>query len=803
MLYPKKLEKEIKSKSLMNKNVISNITKYLSINLTDYQQLLCIFCILDKDIQLKTQILNAIQKMSNITLKFSINSMLNSIDSKISSNKYYIIFLFLLQQIRQKKGMNFIDFFSELFAKINSPFKVINSSDLYFHDNFLPSFIIHNDKNNTYNIFSDEPMNNDNQITVFNPFENRKIKLICPQLQQAKLHFEDIFFDHNDYVLHKKMIGRGGYSIVKLATRKKDDVKVAAKIINTNKDDVKKIQINLMRESLLQHKLNHIANAKFIGINFQSFEDPSFFEPTLLFEYYPKGNLSRIIHNANVNVKNKLTPTKKCIIIIGIGHVMNYLHENGIAHRDLKISNVLVDDDLYPKLSDFGLSRFCKNANDDFTDNVGTLRYCAPEIINGEDYDPKSIDVYSFALLVYEIISEQLPYSEFNESFAVVMQRIVLNGCRPSFNDNFTEKMKKLITRCWSGNPRERPTFKKICSLLMNDLSYFKDEEVDQKEVQNYIQKLNKITNLPDHFIMNDIYFDESETDEIFYKSEDYDVTNKLMKLPYVYIVNNKIENTKCLMKIYDNCCINHHYQMVFLRESIIRNKLNHPLMVKFHGINLLASDANIITEYLPSIITEYLPNGSLKDILVTKKVNINSTQKAKILIGLAHFLKYIHQKGIIHGQINPKNILFDENFNPKIKFPHCFSNYNFYKLSLMRYKAPELFVESQNLVFGKDIDVFSYGMVAYGVITGNEPYNEHDNRNFIPIQNKIESSIYPKFPKRNKLTNLIMKCWEFNPNDRPSSDYIFNELISDLSYFEKDTNLSELNNFIAMLRKI
>lgn len=74
MLYPKKLEKEIKSKSLMNKNVISNITKYLSINLTDYQQLLCIFCILDKDIQLKTQILNAIQKMSNITLKFSINS---------------------------------------------------------------------------------------------------------------------------------------------------------------------------------------------------------------------------------------------------------------------------------------------------------------------------------------------------------------------------------------------------------------------------------------------------------------------------------------------------------------------------------------------------------------------------------------------------------------------------------------------------------------------------------------------------------------------------------------------------------
>lgn len=100
------------------------------------------------------------------------------------------------------------------------------------------------------------------------------------------------------------------------------------------------------------------------------------------------------------------TMTKKYIILFGIALGMKLLHYKSIVHRDLKPDNILLDEHLYPKISDFGCSSI---STDDIFDMLlnseeGTSAYMAPEIFTNEYFTYK-IDIYSFALIAYELIT--------------------------------------------------------------------------------------------------------------------------------------------------------------------------------------------------------------------------------------------------------------------------------------------------------------------------------------------------------------------------------------------------------------
>jgi serine/threonine protein kinase len=74
---------------------------------------------------------------------------------------------------------------------------------------------------------------------------------------------------------------------------------------------------------------------------------------------------------------------------------MLYVHRKNIIHRDLKSDNLLVTGEGTIKLCDFGLARTTTREGTDYTAQIGTMEYMAPEVINSEPYD-KSVDVFSF-----------------------------------------------------------------------------------------------------------------------------------------------------------------------------------------------------------------------------------------------------------------------------------------------------------------------------------------------------------------------------------------------------------------------
>jgi len=124
--------------------------------------------------------------------------------------------------------------------------------------------------------------------------------------------------------------------------------------------------------------------------------------------------LHKLEHNALP--LNKLIP-----IALEIARGMEYIHSQGIIHRDLKPENILIDDKSHMKIADFGIA--CEEVYcDPFADDPGTYRWMAPEMIKHKSYGRK-VDVYSFGLMLWEMVSGSIPYEDMTPiqaAFAVV-----------------------------------------------------------------------------------------------------------------------------------------------------------------------------------------------------------------------------------------------------------------------------------------------------------------------------------------------------------------------------------------------
>ncbi|KAL6656698.1 hypothetical protein ACP70R_004478 [Stipagrostis hirtigluma subsp. patula] len=130
----------------------------------------------------------------------------------------------------------------------------------------------------------------------------------------------------------------------------------------------------------------------------------------LVYEYIKNGSLDRFLF-ADANTGKALNWEQQHNIILGIAKGILYLHEDSsmrIIHRDLKTNNILLDDDMAPKIADFGLARLLGegHTNSQTSRAAGTLGYMAPEYVMLGTVSPK-IDIFSFGVLVLEIVTRR------------------------------------------------------------------------------------------------------------------------------------------------------------------------------------------------------------------------------------------------------------------------------------------------------------------------------------------------------------------------------------------------------------
>ncbi|KAK8846489.1 hypothetical protein M9Y10_020512 [Tritrichomonas musculus] len=266
-----------------------------------------------------------------------------------------------------------------------------------------------------------------------------------------------------------KRISKGGFGVVYKVEEKKTGNFFAAKVIDCD-DNEERCNEMIKREISIMINANHPTIIKFIGYSKVDFQEEN--NVTIIMELATNGSLKEVLKKIQGNDGPKdYTNTTRQIIIVGVARGMKYLHDRNIIHRDLKTDNILLDEYFHPHITDFGLSKIIELGHSHSqTKFGGTLVYEAPEILREEKYD-KKVDVYSFGILMYEVLTDCAPYPELEGREIAeykFINKVVTENYRPKFTVPVKKSFKKLIERCWSSDPNERPTFCEIFNKLSN-----------------------------------------------------------------------------------------------------------------------------------------------------------------------------------------------------------------------------------------------------------------------------------------------------------------------------------------------
>jgi len=181
-------------------------------------------------------------------------------------------------------------------------------------------------------------------------------------------------------------------------------------------------------------------------------------KPCLVTTWYSKGDLAQFLLENGGMEGGELRK-----MATGIAKGISYLHSKGIIHRDLKSGNIFIGDGVRPVIADFGLSKISNRNMTVLSGVMGTERWMAPEVMRSLPEISNKIDVYAFGIILWELMSGQIPFHSIDN-----VKYHVMSGKRCEINHSWDRDLVELMKRCWDDNPDKRPPITEVSSRLEN-----------------------------------------------------------------------------------------------------------------------------------------------------------------------------------------------------------------------------------------------------------------------------------------------------------------------------------------------
>ena len=274
----------------------------------------------------------------------------------------------------------------------------------------------------------------------------------------------------------QEVIGVGGMAVVYKAYDNIDDRIVAVKILKDEFLASEEFRRRFKNESKAIAVLSHPNIVKVYDV---SYGDKLQY---IVMEYVEGITLKEYIEQQGViSWKETVHFTTQTL------RALQHAHDKGIVHRDIKPQNIMLLENGTIKVTDFGIARFSRSETRTMTDTaIGSVHYISPEQARGDITDNKS-DIYSVGVVMYEMLTGQLPFQSDN-SVSVAIMQLQTDPVKPrEINSSIPEGLEQITMRAMQKNPKDRyqsaaemildlEEFKRNPSIRF-DYSYFVDNE--------------------------------------------------------------------------------------------------------------------------------------------------------------------------------------------------------------------------------------------------------------------------------------------------------------------------------------
>ncbi|OBB87281.1 Stk1 family PASTA domain-containing Ser/Thr kinase [Mycobacterium sp. 852002-30065_SCH5024008] len=248
-----------------------------------------------------------------------------------------------------------------------------------------------------------------------------------------------------------EILGFGGMSEVHLARDVRLHRDVAVKVLRADLARDPSFYLRFRREAQNAAALNHPSIVAVYDTG--EAETPTGPLPYIVMEYVDGVTLRDIVHT-----DGPLPPRRAIEIIADACQALNFSHQNGIIHRDVKPANIMISSTNAVKVMDFGIARAIADSGNSVTQTaavIGTAQYLSPEQARGDTVDARS-DVYSLGCVLYEILTGEPPFTG-DSPVAVAYQHVREDPIPPSHRyEGISADLDAVVLKALAKNPDNR-----------------------------------------------------------------------------------------------------------------------------------------------------------------------------------------------------------------------------------------------------------------------------------------------------------------------------------------------------------